>query len=133
METNRNHLRKSWDGYLRDLMESAKRIKITPSTAVADGVAKSLEIEDDAPMEQVLRAILRKMKIKTALWQRSEAGDAYQVTFSLESGYCHEKMMTMLREWGIGEREGSSVSVLPCELMHKPIPERGIEGKMEQK
>lgn len=131
VEHNRSRLRKSWDGYLRDLMESAKRIKITQT--VADGVAKSLEIDDDAPMEQVLHAILKKMKIKTALWQRSESGDAYQITFSLESGYCHEKMMTMLREWGIGEREGSSVSILPCQLMHKPMPERDFEGKKEQK
>lgn len=88
----------------------------------------TLDLSEDASMECVVKAILKKMKVKSALWQRSEAGDVYYITFSVQSGYTHEKMLTMLREWGIGEREGSSVSIIPCTLLHKPIREVDADG-----
>lgn len=95
---------------------------------LAANVADSLELNDDASMESVVKAILNKMKVKSALWQRSDQGDVYHIMFSVETGYTHEKMLTMLKEWGIGEREGSSVSVIPCTLLHRPIREVDADG-----
>lgn len=95
---------------------------------VAANVADSLELNEDASMESVVKAILKKMKVKSALWQRSDQGDVYHIMFSVESGYTHEKMLTMLKEWGIGDREGSSVSIVPCTLLHKPMREIDADG-----
>lgn len=99
---------------------------------VAANVADSLDLNEDASMESVVKAILQKMKVKSALWQRSDLGDVYHIMFSVESGYTHEKMLTMLKEWGIGEREGSSVSIIPCTLLHKPMREVDADGIIAQ-
>lgn len=123
-------MRKSWDGYIKDMMLSAKKAKspqhATPATE------PSLNIENHASMEMVMRELLKKMRIEqTAVWQTDAAGDAWQIVFSLSSEYAQERALTMLTEWGIGEREGSSVSMVPCTvLMHKPEPVRDVGGEL---
>lgn len=124
-----NKLRKSWDGYIKDLMTGLNQNRQSPMAA---NVVDSLGLNEDASMECIVKAILKKMKVKTALWQRSEEGDVYHITFSVTSGYTHEKMLTMLKEWGIGDREGSSVSIVPCTLLHKPVRELDVDGITEQ-
>lgn len=67
-------------------------------------------------MERVLREICDRFRIKNASWVRVNSGNSYQVTFSLESGVRCDDVIHMLSEFGIGQKEGSSVAVVPCTL-----------------
>lgn len=116
-------IRKSWDGYLKDLVTSAKKPRSERAT---------LDLDTTAAMETVVREVLKKMRLRTALWQTSDAKDYIQISVSVDAGYVQERLLTMLTEWGIGEREGSSISMVPCTLVaHKPPPEPEVAGEAE--
>lgn len=118
-ETCEHGIRKSWDGYIKDLMSSAK--KMASPAVVAANVEPTLNVENHASMETVMREILKKMRIRTAIWQTGFDGTTWQISFSVQSGYVQERLLTMLTEWGIGERDGSVVSMMPCTLMAPPV------------
>lgn len=123
-------MRKSWDGYIKDLMLSAKKItspaivsttgSSSNAAAIAD-IEPTLNVENHASMETVMREILKKMRVRTAVWQNGDDGNTWQIVFSIEAGFPQERMLTMLTEWGIGERDGSVVSMMPCTVMAPPI------------
>lgn len=125
--------RRSWDGYIKDLMQSAQK-KSTKSPAIQRGsvatIEPSLNIENHSSMERVMREILIKMRMtRAAVWQTDAGGESWQIVFSVGGGYAQERVLTMLTEWGIGEREGSTVAMVPCTvLMCKPEPGAGDEA-----
>lgn len=47
----------------------------------------------------------------------------FQIIFSLESGPRCEDTIRLCRDWGVGERQKSSVSVVPCEHYSDPTIE----------
>lgn len=68
-------------------------------------------------METVVREILKKMRINSALWKTSDTKDSVQISLSVEAGYAQERLLNILTEWGIGERDGSSISMVDCSLV----------------
>ncbi|XP_030238764.1 uncharacterized protein LOC108657658 isoform X2 [Drosophila navojoa] len=76
--------------------------------------AELLDLPLDSAMEHVLQQLLRKFEITNAFWLRSEDGASYQITFTLEFNEVYENLYDALQHWGIGEREGSAVSVMNC-------------------
>ncbi|KAM8717817.1 hypothetical protein ACLKA7_004508 [Drosophila subpalustris] len=76
--------------------------------------AELVDMPLDTPMEQVLQQILRKFQITNAVWMRSLEGNLYQISFTLEFNEAYENLYEALQHWGIGDREGSTVSVLNC-------------------
>ncbi|KAH8341283.1 hypothetical protein KR059_001754 [Drosophila kikkawai] len=79
-----------------------------------DGDDQWLDMPLDTDQEQVLRRILRKFHIPNAVWLRSLEGNAFHVSFSMEFDERYEELYEALQEWGIGDREGSTVSVVSC-------------------
>jgi hypothetical protein len=80
-----------------------------------------LDLAYDSSMEQVMREIIKAMKLDSAAWIPTKDGDGFQVIFSIDSGQRCDKTIRMLSEWGIGERDFSAVSVIPCTRYHKPF------------
>lgn len=66
-----------------------------------------------------MRKILDEQKIKNAVWTKGEHGDYLQVIFPSEAGTFCERILTILNEYGIGQRLNSVVSVIPCSLCYK--------------
>lgn len=113
--------------------EQSLRLFESPSVAATDGgamgdcrrrlptqltnVSERAELLDlplDSAMEHVLQQLLRKFQITNALWLRSMDGASYQITFTLELNEIYENLYDALQLWGIGDREGSAVSVMNC-------------------
>ncbi|XP_030380462.1 uncharacterized protein LOC115628479 isoform X2 [Scaptodrosophila lebanonensis] len=93
-----------------------QRCNLLPTVQVQSADAPScpaLDLPVDTPIEQVLREILRKFKI-AAVWLSNVEGSMYQITFTIEFNEVYEKLHEALQEWGIGDREGSTVSVMNC-------------------
>lgn len=74
------------------------------------------QIDETSSMEKVLRQIISKIRITNSSWQRVNNGNSYQVTFSLENGVRCDETIHMLSEFGIGQREGSSIVIIPCTM-----------------
>lgn len=74
----------------------------------------NLEITEDSCMEEVVKEIFTKMNIDNASWTRANDGKSWQIIFSLESNEMYENILGKLQDWGIGDREGSTVSVVNC-------------------
>lgn len=71
-------------------------------------------------MECIMQEIIKKYKINSDIWQLSKNQLYYQITFSIDILYCRcEMMLNILSAWGIGERKGSCVSVMPCTIYNK--------------
>lgn len=73
-------------------------------------------LDETSSMEKVVREIIEQMHIKNSSWVRVNSGNSYQVTFSLENGVRCDDTIHMLSEFGIGQKAGSSVSIIPCTL-----------------
>lgn len=73
-------------------------------------------LDDMSSMEKVVREIIDKYQIKNASWVRVNSGNSYQVTFSLEKGVRCDDTIHMLSGFGIGQKEGSSIAIIPCTL-----------------
>ncbi|KAL5279219.1 hypothetical protein ACFFRR_003687 [Megaselia abdita] len=74
----------------------------------------NLGIPEDSCMEVVMKEIFKKMHIDNASWTKANDGKSWQIIFSLESNEKYESMLGKFEDWGIGDREGSSVSVVNC-------------------
>lgn len=74
----------------------------------------NLEIAEDSCMEVVIKEIFKKMHIDNTSWTRANDGKSWQIIFSLESNEKYESIMEKFQDWGIGDRQGSSVSVVNC-------------------
>ncbi|XP_037709726.1 uncharacterized protein LOC119547096 isoform X2 [Drosophila subpulchrella] len=88
-----------------------------------------LDLPLDTAQEQVLRQILKKFHIPNAVWLPSLEGNAYHISFSMDFDERYENLYEALQEWGIGDREGSAVSVVGC-LAHRSFMQR--EASEEQ-
>lgn len=90
-----------------------------------------LNIAIDSSMETVMIELLKKLKIESAIWQQTKNNNCYQITFSIESDYRHELILNILNEWGIGERDGSCVSMIPCAIYNRPNQDFESESEEE--
>ncbi|KAH8403158.1 hypothetical protein KR222_006209, partial [Zaprionus bogoriensis] len=87
------------------------------TTQLTDVAAAHTELHQlplDTAMEYVLKQILRKFHIDNAMWVLSREGSTHQITFTVEFNELYENLYETLQQWGIGEREGSTVSVMNC-------------------
>ncbi|XP_053961316.1 uncharacterized protein LOC128865215 [Anastrepha ludens] len=115
-------VRRSWEG-LRDVLSySSRRQRKTDSAQI--------NIPSDSCMETVLREILKKSQIFNAFWTKDADGRVYQIIFTVEFNENYENLLHKLYEWGIGDRVGSSVSVMNC-LVSKTF-RRDTEGDSSQ-
>ncbi|XP_022228217.2 uncharacterized protein LOC111078000 [Drosophila obscura] len=95
-----------------------RRSDVLPTIQIESANAAStdqlLDIPLDTAQEQVLQQILRKFHICNAVWLSSMEGTRYHVSFSMDFDEQFEILYEALQEWGIGDREGSTVSVVTC-------------------
>lgn len=80
-----------------------------------------LGLSPDAYMFQIMSAILKYKNIRRASWLDTKNGEGHQILFNIESGSRCDDTIRLLSEWGVGEREGTSVGVLPCTMYYEPI------------
>lgn len=71
-------------------------------------------------MECIMNEMFKKLNIDNAVWQLSKNTKYYQITFFVETNVCHELVLTTLNDWGIGEKNGSSMSMIPCAIYSQP-------------
>ncbi|BFF94889.1 uncharacterized protein DMAD_12408 [Drosophila madeirensis] len=83
-------------------------------TVNAGSADQLLDMPLDTAQEHVLQQILRKFHISHAVWLSSMEGTRYHVSFSMDFDEQFENLYEALQEWGIGDREGSTVSVVSC-------------------
>lgn len=131
--TDATFSRKSWDG-AREIVSSITRSAGAQSfktsknqTPIIGSERRSLQLSSDTAMELIMIELLKKLKIDNAFWQSSRNRHFYQITFTIDD-YRQEILLNILNEWGIGEREGSTVSMVPCPLYNKPNDENGADG-----
>lgn len=74
------------------------------------------QLDKNSPMERILREIIERMRIRNASWQRVNGGNSFKISFCLEKGIRCDDTIHMLSDFGIGEREGSSIAIVPCTL-----------------
>ncbi|XP_036328116.1 uncharacterized protein LOC118740618 [Rhagoletis pomonella] len=98
-------IQKSWEG-LREILTSSSRKRNRDESQI--------NIPSDSCMEWVLREILKKAQIFNAVWTKDTNGRTYQVIFTVEFNENYENLLDKLHEWGIGDRVGSTVSVMNC-------------------
>ena len=100
-----------------------------------------MENFDDHPsMERIMKDIIERLQILNVAWIEMHDGQSLEVvwsskivswficliliilkiTFSLESGEKCDDAIHMLSEWGIGQRDESSISIIPCTLYYNP-------------
>ncbi|KAH8306844.1 hypothetical protein KR018_006083 [Drosophila ironensis] len=72
------------------------------------------KLKDDAPMEQLLRAIAEELRLEDAFWSLDLTGKQLQVHFNLQQDERFERLLCTLQAWGVGERPGTHVSALTC-------------------
>lgn len=77
---------------------------------------QSAPLDEMSAMENVIRDIIERFHIKNSSWVRVNNGNTYQITFSLEKGVRCDDTIHMLSEFGIGQKNGSSVAIVPCTL-----------------
>lgn len=105
--------RNSW------MQNSYKNLPKDPTDSIHDEEDEKL-LDDNMSMEKVMKEILEKMKISNCVWYKSYNGNSYQISFSITTGKLCDDVIHMLSEWGIGQREGSSISIVPCTLYYDP-------------
>lgn len=74
----------------------------------------------NSTMECIMNEMFKKFHIDNAVWQLSKNTKYYQITFFVETNVCHELVLTTLNEWGIGEKNGSCMSMIPCAIYSQP-------------
>lgn len=73
-----------------------------------------LNIPCESSMERVLEEIIAKGKITGAAWTEVRKSQKWQIIFTLESGLRCDRVTQWLNDWGIGYRDGSTVTLTPC-------------------
>lgn len=84
-------------------------------------------LDEMSSMERVMRDILERFRIRNSSWVRVNSGNTYQITFSLENGVRCDDTIHMLSEFGIGQKDGSSIAIVPCTLYsdHHKVKDEG--------
>lgn len=78
-----------------------------------------LNLPFDSSMESIMIELFKKLQIDNAVWQSSKNDKYYQITFFVESNTRHELVLTTLNEWGIGQRNESCMSMIPCAIYNQ--------------
>lgn len=112
MSVEQRPLKKSWEG-LKHIVSATKKVKINDRKSNRDGF---LNLPDDSTMECIMSELFKRLQIENAIWQLSKNANYYQITFSVESSYRHELILNVLSEWGIGLRNSSTLSMIPCAI-----------------
>ncbi|XP_037928109.1 uncharacterized protein LOC119662541 [Teleopsis dalmanni] len=86
------------------LLKNKAKVETTPN---------SLQIPTDSPMEVVMRALIKKFNLK-AVWIKDVEGRTYQISFLTDGDETYDEIIAAVHEWGIGERDGSSIVVNSC-------------------
>lgn len=76
--------------------------------------------------------ILEREQIDNATWIRGES-NYLQVMWTLGSGGCCERMLSVLQEFGIGSRLNSTVSVMPSTLYFTELPGSSMSLSVKNK
>lgn len=82
-------------------------------------------------MECIMNELFRKLKIESAVWQLSKNSKFYQITFFVESNARHELVLSTLNEWGIGQRNDSFMSMIPCAIFNQSSKTDGLDPRTE--
>lgn len=90
------------------------------------------QLNQHSSMEHVMNEVIEKMKIKNASWVSTNRGNSYQVTFSLDSSRVDDTIH-FLSEWGIGQREGSSISIIPCTLYYDQTNHEDTDDELKSR
>lgn len=96
---------------------TSSQLSTPPRKQLTDVTGQRKELHQmplDTAMEYVLQQILRKFQIDNAMWVPNREGNTYQIQFTLAFNELYEKLYDALQQWGIGDREGSTVSVMNC-------------------
>ncbi|XP_033167964.1 uncharacterized protein LOC117146080 [Drosophila mauritiana] len=104
-------------------LKSHKVLNSLPKIQIQTCHDQLLDIPLDTDQEQVVRQILQKFHILNAVWLPSLEGNAYHISFSMDFDERYENLYEALQEFGIGDREGSAVSVVSC-LAHRSYVHR---------
>ncbi|EDW52459.1 uncharacterized protein LOC6612019 [Drosophila sechellia] len=104
-------------------LKSHKVLNSLPKIQIQTCHDQLLDIPLDTDQEQVVRQILQKFHIPNAVWLPSLEGNAYHISFSMDFDERYENLYEALQEFGIGDREGSAVSVVSC-LAHRSYVQR---------
>ncbi|CRL06705.1 CLUMA_CG019556, isoform A [Clunio marinus] len=90
------------------------------------------QLDDNTPLERVIQEIIERMEIRNVSWVRVNSGNCYQVQFTLENGDRCDDTIHLLSEFGIGQKEGSSVAIIPCTLYNsEPIRKPNIDDEAQ--
>lgn len=108
--------KKSWDGF-KHIVTSSRKSKTQKDIKNSDNI---LNLPNDSTMEYIMTELFKILRINNAIWQMSKNTSYYQITFSIESSYRQEFVLNTLSEWGIGERCGSCLSMIPCAIYNQP-------------
>ncbi|XP_059620692.1 uncharacterized protein LOC132264481 [Phlebotomus argentipes] len=102
------------EGFFSSFRKSTMRRKRTQAVKMKSTNWATLDIPLNSPMETVVRELLQRAKIENATWTKLVGGQKIQVTFTVEIGQKCDRIKQTLLEWGIGTREGSTFSLMPC-------------------
>ncbi|XP_062139945.1 uncharacterized protein LOC133848404 isoform X2 [Drosophila sulfurigaster albostrigata] len=76
--------------------------------------ANAEQLSANAPLEQVLRSIVEKLRLEQVFWSQDLAGCQLQARFDLQQDERYERLLSTLQDWGIGERAGTQVTAINC-------------------
>lgn len=108
------------EGSIKGNNKNPTNISAPPGDFDANDEGYDQLLDENAPMERVVRYIIDKMKIPNYSWMKANE-TSYQINFSIETGSKCDDVVHMFSEWGIGQRDGSSISIVPCTLYYDPI------------
>lgn len=78
-------------------------------------------------MEQIMNELFTKLEIENAVWQLSKNKKYHQITFFVESNARHELVLSTLNDWGIGHRNNSTMSMIPCAIYNQSTKSNEFE------
>lgn len=90
-----------------------------------------LNISVDSTMESIMNELFKKLKIDNAVWQLSKNMKYNQITFFVESNARHELVLSTLNEWGVGQRNGSCMSMIPCAIYNQSLKADNLDPRTE--
>lgn len=99
------------DGYLMD-----KEFR----NGFADCTGLLNNLPENSTMECIMNEMFKTFYIDNAVWSLSKNTKYYQITFFVETNVCHELVLSALNESGIGQKNGSSMSMIPCAIYIQP-------------
>ncbi|EDV47667.1 uncharacterized protein LOC6549967 [Drosophila erecta] len=108
----------------------------TPALRSQSRALQLPNLGEDAPLEQLLRAIAQELRLEDVFWSHDISGRQLQARFDLLQDERYERLLCTLQEWGVGERAGTHVSALTClETRARPgqqLPRQHLDEVVDQ-